>query len=115
MDVCDIKLQSIDTTVASVAVSALLRNEVMPHGTSTPKHVHPATTTPMCPPQSMVIPQNLVTLAGTSTPKHPCPSVLQAPKKKLKLNTIIDKVMQMNNGDVSSPESSDFDLFSSQE
>ena len=45
MDMSDIKLQSIDTTVASVAVSALLRNEVTPHGTSTPKRVHPATTT----------------------------------------------------------------------
>ena len=129
MDMSDIKLQSIDTTVASVAVSALLRNEVTTHGTSTPKRVHPDTTTPqketctctpapahtptpLHPPQSMAISQKPVTLAGTSTPKCPCPSVPQAPKKKLKLNTVIDKFM---NSDVSSIESSDSDLFSSQE
>ena len=132
MDMSDIELQSIDTTVASVAVSVLLRNEVTPHGTSTPKCVHPATTTPqketrksmpllactatpMHPSQSIAIPQNPVTLAGTSTPKHPCLSVPQAPKKKLKLNAAIDKVMHMNNSNVSSLESSDSDLFLSQE
>ena len=73
------------------------------------------TATPTHPPQSMVILQNPVTPAGTGTPKCPCPSVAQAPKKKLKLNAVIDKVMQMNNSDVSSLESSDSDLFSSQE
>ena len=69
----------------------------------------------MRPPQSMAIPQNPVTPAGTTTPKHPCPSVPQAPKKKLMLNAVIDKVMQIKNSDVSSLESSDCDLFSSQE
>ena len=113
MDMSNIELQSIDTTVALVAESALLRNEITPHGTNTPKCVHPDTTTPqkethksmpirvtlagtatpMCPPQSMDIPQNSVTPAGITTPKHPCPIVPQAPKKKLKLNAIIDKVM----------------------
>ena len=130
MDMSDIELQSIDTTVASVAVSVLLRNEVTPHGTSTPKHVRPDTTTsqkethkstpvpartPMCPPQSMAVLQNPVTMAGTSTLKCPCPSALQHPNKKLKLNAVVDKFMQMNNSDVSSLESSDSDLFSSQE
>ena len=33
----DIDLQSIGTTVASVAASALMRNELTPGGTSTPK------------------------------------------------------------------------------
>ena len=122
MDMSDIELRSIDTTIASVAVSALLRNEVTPHGTSTPKCVCPATSTPqkethksmpvqvtpagtstpMHPPQSMAIPQNPATTAGTTTPKCSCPSVPQAPKKKLKLNAAIDKVMNMNNSDVSS-------------
>ena len=135
MDMSNMELQSIDTTVASVAVSALLRDEVTPDGTSTPKHVCPATTTPqkeahqcmpiqvtqagtntpMCPSQSMAIPQNPVTPACTTTSKHWCLSVPQAPKKKLKLNAAIDKVMMMNNSDVSLLESSDSDLFSSQE
>ena len=69
----------------------------------------------MHPPQSKGIPQNPVTPAGTTTPKHPCPSVPQALNKKLKLNAVIDKAMHMNNSDVSSPESSDSDLFLSQE
>ena len=81
-----IELDSIDATVTSVAVSALLRNEVTPGGTSTPK----------CP------------RIATSTP--------QAPKKNLKLNATIDKVMNMNDSAVSSLVETDSDsLFSSQE
>ena len=38
----DIDLQSIDTTVASVAASALMRNELTPGGTSTPKRQRPS-------------------------------------------------------------------------
>ena len=38
----DIDLQSIDTTVASVAASALMRNELTPGGISTPKRPRPS-------------------------------------------------------------------------
>ena len=64
----DIDIQSIDTTVASVAVSALMRNELTPGGTSTPKRQHPFTSTP--------------------TSSQQC-------KKKYKLSQAIDKVMNM--------------------
>ena len=37
----DIDIQSINTTVASVAVTALMRNEITPGCTSTPKTQHP--------------------------------------------------------------------------
>ena len=96
----------IDTTVASVAVSALMRNKVTPDGTSTLKHPSPSTT----------IPVNPVTPTGTKTPKHVLPtSATQALKKKLKSNAAIEKVMTMNSSDVSLLEPSDSDLFSSQE
>ena len=99
----ELRLDSIDTTVASVAVSALMRNEVTQGGTSTPKHPRPSTTTP----------HNQVTPVGTMTPKHvhPSTSTPQAPKKKLKLKATIEKVMNMNSSDVSSLELSDSDLF----
>ena len=37
LDIDNMELESINTTVASVAVSALMRNEVTPGGSSTPK------------------------------------------------------------------------------
>ena len=86
LDMDAMELDSINTTVVSVAVSALLRNEATPGGTSTPKRPHITTSTP------------------------------QVPKKKLKLNAAIDKVMNMNDSAVSSLVETDSDsLFSSQE
>ena len=83
-----------------------MRNEVTQGGTSTPK----------CPRPSMTILVNPVTPTGTKTPRCVLPtSAPQASKKKLQLNTTIEKVMTMNISDVSSLESSDSDLFSSQE
>ena len=41
----DIDIQLVDTTVASVAVSALMKNELTPGGTSTPKRQRPSTST----------------------------------------------------------------------
>ena len=90
MDMSEMELDSI---VASVAVSALMRNEVTLGGTSTPKHPRP----------SMTKPQNPVTLASTTIPKciFPSTSAPQALKKNLKLNTAIGKVMNMNSSDIS--------------
>ena len=84
LDIDDLELESIDTTVASVTVSTLMRNEVPPGAVSTPKRPVPCT---------------------TSTPKP----IL----KKLKLSEARDKVMAMNNSEVSSLESDSF--LSSQE
>ena len=42
----DIDIQSINTTVASVAVTALMRNEITPGCTSTPKRQHPTSSQP---------------------------------------------------------------------
>ena len=61
----NIDIQSIDTTVASVAVSALMRNEITAGGTSTPKRQHPS--------------------MSSSQPR----------KKKYNLTQAIDKVMNM--------------------
>ena len=72
----DIDLQSIDTTVASVAASALLRNELSPGGTSTPKRPRPST-------------------RPTLGLKRPLPSTSTQPPKRLKLNQAIEKVMNM--------------------
>ena len=84
LDIDDLELELIDTTVASVTVSTLMRNEVPPGAVSTPKRPVPCT---------------------TSTPKP----IL----KKLNLSEARDKVMAMNNSEVSSLESDSF--FSSQE
>ena len=62
----DIEIQSVDTTVASVAVSALMRNEITPGGTSTPKRQRPS--------------------MSTSS---------EQPQKQYKLSQAIDKVMNM--------------------
>ena len=72
----DIDLQLIDTTVASVAASALLRNELTPGGTSTPKRPRPS-------------PRPTLGL------KRPLPSTSTQPPKRLKLNQAIEKVMNM--------------------
>ena len=72
----DIDLQSIDTTVASVAASALMRNELTPGGTSTPKH-------------QRLSPRPTLGL------KRPLPSTSTQPPKRLKLNQAIEKVMNM--------------------
>ena len=52
VDVDAMELDFIDTTITSGAVHALLRNEVMPGRTSTPKHNWPETSTPLKAPKS---------------------------------------------------------------
>ena len=83
-------IDSINTAITLSAMNALLRNEVIPLRTSTPKHNKPETSTP--------------------------PTV---PKKKLKMNTVAarDKLIYMRDSDISSldTESDSQLLISSQE
>ena len=70
LDMDDMELESVDTTIASVAASALTKET--PTRFSTPKHSHPSFT-----PQTPV-PQPS-TSTSTTTPSQP-------PAKKMKLN-----------------------------
>ena len=107
LDLDDLELESIDTTIASVAASALMKET--PTRFSTPKHPRPLTTE-----------QQPSTSMGT---------VSQPPQKKLKLGLscplpktfklhhVVDKVMNMSSSSSSVCTSSDSDLesLSSQE
>ena len=95
LDMDSIKFESINTTIASGAMNALLRNEVTSGRTSTPKH------------------------KPDGTLKHNKPESTNPPKKKLKLSGAAarDKLMAMRDSDVSSldTESDSQSLISSQE
>ena len=107
LDLDDLELESIDTTIASVAASALMKET--PTRFSTPKRPHPLTTE-----------QQPSTSMGT---------VSQPPPKKLKLGLscplpktfklhhVVDKVMNMSSGSssVCTSSDSDLELLSSQE
>ena len=82
----DIDIQSVDTTVASVAVSALMRNKLTPGGTSTPKRQRPSTSTSS-----------------------------ERPQKQYKLSQAIDKVMNMTSTTTCSSLDSDSESLFSQE
>ena len=96
LEMDSIEFESINTMIASGAMNALLRNEVTPGRTSTPKHSKPA-----------------------GTPKHTNLELTNPPKKKLKLGSAParDKLMAMRDSDVSSldTESDSQSLISSQE
>ena len=79
----DIDIQSVDTTVASVAVSALMRNEITPGRMSTPKRQRPS--------------------MSTSS---------EQPQKRYKLSQAIDKVMNMTSTTCTSLDSDSESLFS---
>ena len=107
LDLDDLELESIDTTIASVAVSALMKET--PPRFSTPKRP--------CPPTSEPRPSTSMTTASQPPPKklklglsHPLP-------KTFKLHHVVDKVMNMSIGSSSMCTSSDSDLesLSSQE
>ena len=70
LDMDDLELESIDTTIASVAASALMKET--PTHFSTPKHPRPLTTESLTPPTPS-------TSTSTATPSQP-------PAKKLKVN-----------------------------
>ena len=95
LEMDSIEFKSINTTIASGAMNALLRNEVTPGRTSTPKR------------------------KPDGTPKHNKPESTNPPKKKLKLSSaaVRDKLMAMRDSDVSSldTESDSQSLISSQE
>ena len=95
LEMDSIKFESINTTIALGAMNALLRNEVTPGRTSTPK----------CKPDG--------------TPKCTNPKSTNPPKKKLKLSGAAarDKLMPMRDSDLSSldTESDSQSLISSQE
>ena len=90
-----IKFESINTTIASGAMNALLRNEVTPGSTSTPKG------------------------KPDETPKRNKLESTNPPKKKLKLSSAAawDKLMAMRDSNVSSldTESNSQSLISLQE
>ena len=87
LDMDSMDLESINTTIASGAMNALLRNEVTPGRTSTPNRSKSETTP-----------------GRTSTPKHGNPEVSPPPKKKLKLSgtAVRDKLMAIRDSDISS-------------
>ena len=95
LDMNSIKFESINTMIASGAMNALLRNEVTPGRTSTPKR------------------------KPDGTLKHNKPESTNPTKKKLKLSGAAarDKLMAMRDSDVSSldTESDSQSLISSQE
>ena len=90
-----IEFESTNTTIASGAMNSLVRNEVTPGRTLTPKH------------------------KPDGTPKCNKPESTNSPKKKLKLSGAVarDKLMAMRDSDVSSldTESDSQSLISSQE
>ena len=95
LEMDSIKFESINTMIASGAMNALLRNEVTPGRTSTPKR------------------------KPDGNPKRMNPESTNPPKKKLKLSGAAarDKLMAMRDSDVSSldTESDSQSLTSSQE
>ena len=103
LDMDDMELESIDTTIASVAVSALMKET--PSRFSTPKHPHPPTSEPQ-PSTSME--------TGSQPPPKKLKLGLSCPiPKTFKLHQVIDKVMNMSIGSSSVCTSSDSDLESS--
>ena len=105
LDMDDLELESIDTTIASVAVSALMKET--PTHFSTPKCPHPPTSEP-----------STSTGIGSQPPPKKLKLGLSCPlPKTFKLHRVVDKVMNMSSGSSSVGTSSDSDLesLSSQE
>ena len=107
LDMDDLELESIDTTLASVAASALMKET--PTCSSTPKHPRPPTSEPR-PSTSM----------GTACqpPQKKLKLGLSCPlPKTFKLHHVVDKVMNMSSGSssVCTSSNSDVESLSSQE
>ena len=88
LDMDDLELESIDTTIASVAASALMKET--PTRFSTPKHP--------CPPTSELQP-----LTSMGTGSQPPPKKLKLRlscplPKTFQLHQVVDKVMNMSSG-----------------
>ena len=107
LDMDDLELESIDTTLASVAASALMKET--PTRSSMPKCPCPLTNEPW-PSTSMGTASQLPQKKFKLGLSHPLP-------KTFKLHHVVDKVMNMSNSSSSMCTSSDLDLelLSSQE
>ena len=107
LDMDDLELESIDTTIDSVAASALMKET--PLWFFTPKCPHPPTSEPQ--------PSTSMTTASQSPPKKLKLGLSRPLPKTFKLHHIVDKVMNMSSGSSSVCTSSDSDLesLSSQE
>ena len=107
LDMDDLELESIDTTIASVAASALMKET--PTHFSTPKHPYPPTSKPQ-PSTSMIT-------ASQPPPKKLKLGLSRPIPKTFKLHHVVDKVMNMSSGSSSVCTSLDSDLesLSSQE
>ena len=107
LDMDDLELESIDTTIASVAASALMKEP--PTRFSTPKHP--------CPPTSEPQPSTSMTTASQPPPKKLKLGLSRPIPKTFKLHHVVDKIMNMTSGSSSVSTSSDSDLesLSSQE
>ena len=114
LDLDDLDLESIDTTIASVAASALMKET--PTHFSTPKHPRPLTTESLTPPTPS-------TSTSTATPSQPPAKKLKLnlglsrPRPKILLSTsqVINKIMNSSSSGSSSSCSSDSESSSSQE
>ena len=107
LDLDDLELESIDTTIASVAASALMKET--PPRFSTPKHPRPPTSEPQ--------PSISMTTASQPPPKKLKLGLSCPIPKTFKLHHVVDKVMNMSSGSSSVCTSLDSDLesLSSQE
>ena len=107
LDLDDLELESIDTTIASVAASALMKET--PPRFSTPKCPRPPTSEPQ--------PSTSMTTASQPPPKKLKLGLSRPLPKTFKLHHVVDKVMNMSSGSSSVCTSSDSDLesLSSQE
>ena len=100
LDIDDMELESIDTTIASVAASALMKET--PTCFSTPKHPRPPASEPR-PSTSMG--------TGSQPPPKKLKLGLSCPvPKTFKLHQAVDKVMNMSSGSSSVCTSSDSDV-----
>ena len=107
LDMDDLELESIDMTIASVAASALMKEN--PPRFSTPKCPRPPTSEPQ--------PSTSMTTASQPPPKKLKLGLSRPLPKTFKLHHVVDKVMNMSSGSSSVCTSSDSDLesLSSQE
>ena len=107
LDLDDLELESIDTTIASVAASALMKET--PPRFSTPNHPLPPTSEPQ--------PSTSMTTASQPPPKKLKLGLSRPLPKTFKLHHIVDKVMNMSSGSssVCTPSDSDLESLSSQE
>ena len=107
LDIDDLELESIDTTIASVAASALMKET--PTRFSTRKRPSP--------PTSESQPSTSMTTASQPPPKKLKLGLSRPIPKTFKLHHVVDKMMNMTSGSSSVSTSSDSDLesLSSQE